>query len=241
MSGSADNYILASDKHSQQLTTCNNTRTENDPTHQINPLFAGLVSGPRQAQLYCARQPSCCCCDRCCVLSTDTEQTSAVSVCLSDSHITHSLCVAFLFACLVPRLGLLSVASQLARSTGPLSVRVAVFLLHWIATVCQTLELSKITSECGCDPLSCFQLPTSLHRLSSICIRKSSEISPCDVRTYDATFQGVCQNRLKTVPKRYRNGTGCAPGTPQVRPRYVTRSRDARLLARDPQQIRSTS
>ena len=144
------------------------------------------------------------CCDRCCVLSTDTEQTSAVSVCLSDSHITHSLCVAFLFACLVPRLGLLSVASQLARSTGPLSVRVAVFLLHWIATVGQTLELSKITSECGCDPLSCFQLPTSLHRLSSICIRKSSEISPCGVRTYDATFQGVCQNRLKTVPKRYR-------------------------------------
>lgn len=169
------------------------------------------------------------CCDRCCVLSTDTEQTSAVSVCLSDSHITHSLCVAFLVSCLVPRLGLLSVASQLARSTGPLSVRVAVFLSHWIATVCQTLELSKITSESGCDPLSCFQLPTSLHRLSSICIRKSSEISPCGVRTYDATFQGVCRNRLKTVPKRYRNGTG------------FTRSIDARLLALDPQQIRSTS
>ena len=141
MSGSADNYILANDKHSQQLTTCHNTRTENDPTHQINPLFAGLVSGPRQAQLYCARQASCCCCDRCCVLSTDTEQTSAVSVCLSDSHITHSLCVAFLVSCLVPRLGLLSVRRSLRVLPDPLAS-------GWQFSCCIGLQQCARLSSC---------------------------------------------------------------------------------------------
>ena len=230
MSGSADNYILASDKHSQQLTTCNNTRTENDPTHQINPLFAGLVSGPRQAQLYCARQPSCFVL-RSLLRLVDRHRADIGCIGLPFGLAYHAQfvrCVPGFLSGSTPRAAFGS--SQLASSTGPLSVRVAVFLLHWIATVCQTLELSKITSESGCDPLSCFQLPTSLHRLSSICIRKSSEISPCGVRTYDATFQGVCQNRLKTVPKRYRNGTGCSPGTPQVRPRYAPRRSLARQM-----------